>query len=179
MRRLLPATKTRTWVSRISPQSVRRIASSSKDSPPFKILGLQQVAIGSLNKSELSNLWGNILNVPKVGDYTSEKENVSEDILMLGEASWAVELDLMEPLDPDKSPKVHIPALNHIGLWVDDLKVAVEHLTEKGVRFTPGGIRKGASGHDVCFIHPKGNDKYPIGGCGVLLELVQAPDEMV
>jgi lactoylglutathione lyase len=47
-----------------------------------------------------------------------------------------------------------------------------------GVRFTPGGIRKGASGHDVTFIHPKGDANYPIGGGGVLIELVQAPDSL-
>jgi lactoylglutathione lyase len=40
--------------------------------------------------------------------------------------------------------QVHIPALNHIGLWVDDIEAAFEVLTAKGVRFTPGGIRKGA-----------------------------------
>jgi hypothetical protein len=39
---------------------------------------------------------------------------------------------------------------------VDPIHAAVEHLTEKGVRFAPGGIRKGASGHLVAFIHPKG-----------------------
>lgn len=44
-----------------------------------------------------------------------------------------------------------------------------------GVRFAPGGIRKGASGHDITFIHPKGNEEFPIGGQGVLIELVQAP----
>ena len=43
------------------------------------------------------------------------------------------------------------------------------------MRFAPGGIRKGAAGHDICFIHPKGNDEFPIGGEGVLIELVQAP----
>lgn len=40
-------------------------------------------------------------------------------------------------------------------------------------------IRKGASGHDVTFIHPKGNEQSPIGGCGVLIELVQAPKEVI
>ena len=50
----------------------------------------------------------------------------------------------MAPIDPEKSPKVHIPSLNHIGLWIDDLPKAVAYLTEKGVKFTPGGIRKGA-----------------------------------
>ena len=53
-----------------------------------------------------------------------------------------------------------------------------EWLEEQGVRFTPGGIRKGAAGYDVCFIHPKGNAESPIGAEGVLVELVQAPDEV-
>mmetsp|Transcript_16894 Transcript_16894/g.25108 ORF Transcript_16894/g.25108 Transcript_16894/m.25108 type:complete len:98 (+) Transcript_16894:301-594(+) len=85
----------------------------------------------------------------------------------------------MTPLDPDSSPKVHSPALNHIGLWVDDLPSAVAWMKKQGVRFTPGGIRKGAAGHDVTFIHPKGNDDSPIGGCGVLVELVQAPPNVI
>ena len=45
--------------------------------------------------------------------------------------------------DPEKSPKVHIPALNHIGLWVDNLDSAFSSLTSKGIRFA-GGIRMGA-----------------------------------
>ena len=44
------------------------------------------------------------------------------------------------PIDPDKSPKVHVPPLNHIGLWVDDLPAAVEWMEGQGVRFTPGGV---------------------------------------
>lgn len=48
-----------------------------------------------------------------------------------------------------------------------------------GVRFTLGGIRKGASGHNVTFIHPKGNEAAPIGGAGVLIELVQAPPDVI
>ena len=83
------------------------------------------------------------------------------------------------PIDPGKRPKVHDPALNHVGLWIDDLAAAVQWLGANGVRFTPGGIREGAAGHDVCFIHPKGNDAFPIGGEGVLIELVQAPLEVI
>ena len=85
----------------------------------------------------------------------------------------------MQPIDPHRSPKVHEPALNHVGLWMDDLPAAVQWLEAQGVRFTPGGIRKGASGFDVCFIHPKGNDERPQGGEGVLIELVQAPPELI
>ncbi len=146
---------------------------------PFRVLGLQQIAIGSLDKDALSGLWTGLLGVEKVGDYVSEPENVDEDILRLGEGAAAVEVDLMAPLDPERSPKVWVPTLNHIGLWVDDLAAAVDWLTAQGVRFTPGGIRRGASGHDVCFIHPKGNDENPRSGEGVLIELVQAPPELV
>ncbi len=98
----------------------------------------------------------------------------------------------MQPLDPNKAPKVHIPALNHVGLWVDNLEKCVEHLTAEGIKFTPGGIRKGAckynmtlcpflstnanlsivAGFNVCFIHPK-------SAAGVLVELVQAPEDVI
>jgi lactoylglutathione lyase len=111
--------------------------------------------------------------------YASESENVDEDICETGAGAFTVEVDLMQPIDPEKRPKVHEPALNHIGLWIDDLPTAVEWLEGQGVRFTPGGIRKGAAGHDVCFIHPKGNDAAPIGSEGVLVELVQAPDAVI
>ncbi len=146
---------------------------------PFKILGVQQIAVGAPDKSELKTLWCDLLGLEKVGEYTGESENVNEDILVAGKGLGKVEIDLMQPIDIDKRPKVHSPALNHIGLWVDDLPVAVEWLTAKGMRFTPGGIRKGASGHDICFIHPKSSEEFPYGGAGVLIELVQAPDDVI
>jgi lactoylglutathione lyase len=146
---------------------------------PFRILGLQQIAVGAPKKEELRKLWVDILGVTVVDTYRSERENVDEDIAVLGKGPTRVEIDLMEPVDPDKRPKVHDPALNHIGLWVDDLAAAVEWLGQQGVRFTPGGIRKGAGGFDVCFIHPKGDAGAPIGGVGVLIELVQAPADVI
>ena len=142
---------------------------------PFRVLGLQQVAVGGPDKTRLAHLWGDLFGLQKTGTFRSERENVDEDIYRLGDGPTAVELDLMQPLDLDARPKVHDPPLNHIGLWVDDLPAAVAWLEARGVRFTPGGIRRGASGHDVCFIHPKGNDVFPLGGEGVLIELVQAP----
>ncbi len=142
---------------------------------PFRVLGIQQIAVGGNSKASLRRLWVDLLGLVPEGSFQSEKENVDEDILSVGEGDARVEIDLMQPLDPDKKPKVNEPALNHIGLWIDDLPKAVAWLAEQGVRFTPGGIRRGASGHDVCFIHPKGNEETPQGGEGVLIELVQAP----
>jgi lactoylglutathione lyase len=148
-------------------------------SRPFRVLGLQQIAVGGLDKSRLRKLWVDTLGLSLEGNYKSEKENVDEDIAVAGRGPWRVEVDLMQPIDPEKKPKVNDPALNHVGLWVDNLEAAVEWLSKQGVRFTPGGIRKGAGGHNVTFIHPKGDDKTPIGGEGVLIELVQAPDELI
>jgi lactoylglutathione lyase len=146
---------------------------------PFRILGLQQVAIGGTSKQRLKSLWVDVLGLDVKGTFISERENVDEDICELGHGVHAVEIDLMQPMDADKKPAVHTTPLNHIGLWVDDLPKAVAWMTARGVRFAPGGIRKGASGHDICFIHPKGNDQFPLGGEGVLIELVQAPPAVI
>jgi lactoylglutathione lyase len=146
---------------------------------PFRILGLQQIAFGGLDKARLRRLWVDLFGVPAAGSYRSERENVDEDILALGVGPGKVEIDLMQPLDPARKPAVHEPPLNHIGLWVDDLPAAVEWLSAQGVRFAPGGIRKGGAGYDICFIHPRGNDQFPLCGEGVLIELVQAPAEVI
>jgi lactoylglutathione lyase len=146
---------------------------------PFRILGVQQIAIGGLDKRRLASLWVDMLGLSVTGHFVSERENVDEDICAVGSGPHAIEVDLMQPLDPDKRPAVHSTPLNHVGLWVDDLPAAVQWMTVHGVRFAPGGIRKGASGHDICFIHPKGNEEFPIGGEGVLIELVQAPPGVI
>jgi lactoylglutathione lyase len=145
---------------------------------PFKVLGIQQIAVGGLDKDRLRALWVDILGLSLSGNYQSASENVDEDIAIAGSGPLKVEVDLMQPIDPDKKPRVQDPPLNHVGLWVDELPAAVAWLQDRGVRFTPGGIRKGASGFDVCFIHPKGNEGSPVGGEGVLIELVQAPAEV-
>ena len=145
---------------------------------PFRILGIQQIAIGGPDKQRLRTLWVELFGLTIKSSFQSERENVDEDVCALGQGPYAVEVDLMQPLDPDKKPAVHATPLNHVGLWVDDLPKAVEWMTAHGVRFAPGGIRKGASGHDICFIHPRGNDEFPLGGEGVLIELVQAPPEL-
>ena len=146
---------------------------------PFKVLGIQQIAIGGLSKHRLRTLWVDMLGLSLTGQFVSERENVDEDICAMGAGPFKVEVDLMQPLDVAKKPAVYATPLNHVGLWIDDLAAAVSWLKARGVRFAPGGIRKGAAGFDICFLHPKGNDEFPISGEGVLVELVQAPPEVV
>jgi len=146
---------------------------------PFKVLGIQQIAIGAPDKMKLRKLWIDMLGLEITGNFVSERENVDEDIAAIGSGPFKVEVDLMQPVDPEKKPAVHVTPLNHIGLWIDDLPKAVEWLSANGVRFAPGGIRKGAAGFDITFMHPKANDEFPIGGEGVLIEMVQAPPAVI
>ncbi len=146
---------------------------------PFKVLGIQQIAIGGTDKARLRRLWVDMLGLTVSGNFVSERENVDEDICAIGDGPFRVEVDLMQPIDPNGKPAVHSTPLNHVGLWIDDLPAAVAWLVEQGVRFAPGGIRKGAAGYDICFLHPRANEAFPIAGEGVLVELVQAPVEVI
>jgi lactoylglutathione lyase len=146
---------------------------------PFRVLGIQQIAIGGSSKARLRTLWVDKLGLEVTGQFTSVRENVDEDICALGAGVHRVEVDLMQPIDPDARPAVQATPLNHVGLWIDDLPKAVDWLAKNGVRFAPGGIRRGAAGHDICFVHPKGSDEFPVGGEGVLIELVQAPPDVI
>jgi len=146
---------------------------------PFQVLGIQQIAVGAADKSRLRSFWIDLLGLEYHKTFISETENVDEDICVMGSGDFAVEVDLMQPLDSTLKPRVDHPALNHVGLWIDDLSAAVDWLTRQGLRFTPGGIRQGAAGHDVCFVHPKGNEEFPLSAEGVLVELVQAPPRVI
>jgi lactoylglutathione lyase len=154
-------------------------ATLAKSPRPFRILGVQQIALGSKDKTRLRRLWIDLLGLALEGSYRSERENVDEDIAVVGRGPARCEIDLMQPLDPTVRPAVHEPALNHLGLWVDDLPSAVQWLSAHGVRFAPGGIRRGAAGHDITFIHPKASQEAPLAGEGVLIELVQAPPDVI
>ncbi len=143
------------------------------------MLGVQQIALGARDKRSLFPLWIDLLGVERVGTFRSETENVDEDILRVGEGARAVEIDLMQPVDESRRPRPDTPPLNHFGLWVDDLSAAYSWLEARGVHFAPGGIRRGAAGHDVCFIHPRPSPTHPVCGEGSLIELVQAPLELL
>ena len=146
---------------------------------PFKVLGIQQIAIGGPSKQRLQQLWVHMLGLQVTGTFKSERENVDEDICAMGSGPFKVEVDLMQPLDEHKKPAVHATPLNHVGLWIDDLPKGVEWLAAQGVRVAPGGVGGGAAGYAITFLHPKASEEFPIAGEGVLIELVQAPPEVV
>lgn len=90
--------------------SRREFVGGNNKEKPFRILGLQQIAVGSTDQEGLRLLWKDILGLPQVGTFRSASENVDEDILILGDDDNGepVEVDLMTPLDPNKRPKVRV-----------------------------------------------------------------------
>lgn len=58
------------------------------------------------------------------------------------------------------------PGIHHIAVRVDDIRVALARLREKGARLIDEEPRNGAGGCLVAFVHPSSTG-------GVLLELVQ------
>ena len=78
---------------------------------PFQVLGLQQIAVGGLDKGALRRFWIDIMGLTPTGTYRSEKENVDEDIAVAGSGPFKVEVVLMQPIDPEKKPKVHVDAV--------------------------------------------------------------------
>lgn len=146
---------------------------------PFRILGVHHIAIGNADLGRLRHLWGDVLGLSLGEPFTLASENVTGSIARLEAGPYTVEVDLLQPLDSEKKPAPHLPPLNHVAFWVDRLDEAVAWLTQQGVRFTPGGIRKGAEGREMAFIHPKASDAFPVGGEGVMIELVQAPPTVI
>ena len=88
--------------------SGRASLSSTTKTRPFRVLGIQQIAIGCEERGPLDSLWKNIFGLEASASKRLEKENVEEDIVKLGPKNsvYEVELDLMTPIDADKSPKV-------------------------------------------------------------------------
>ncbi|HKK08153.1 MAG TPA: VOC family protein, partial [Gemmatimonadota bacterium] len=83
-----------------------------------------------------------------------------------GEGAGRVEL--LEPTAPDtpvgRFLERHGPGLHHVCLTVPDLDGALERAREEGGEPLPPGIRTGAGGTRVAFLHPR-------SAGGVLLEL--------
>jgi lactoylglutathione lyase len=62
---------------------------------PFRVLGMQQVAIGGTDKGRMKTLWVDMLGLTQTGTFQSERENVDEDILAMGQGAFKVEVDIM------------------------------------------------------------------------------------
>lgn len=79
-------------------------------------------------------------------------------------------VELLEPREPDTPVGRFLerngPGLHHVAFRVPSLERAVEEFESRGLRVVDDGIRPGARGHRVVFLHPASTGK-------VLIELVE------
>ena len=94
-------------------------------------------------------------------------QGVRAHVVPVGEAT----IELLEPTSPDSPIARFIekrgPGLHHVTLRVDDLRVVLDRLKERGIRLIDEQPRPGAEGALIAFVHPAGTH-------GVLVELMQA-----
>jgi methylmalonyl-CoA/ethylmalonyl-CoA epimerase len=130
------------------------------------------IAVNALAESQ--PLYEALLGTRAAGRETIESEGVR--VAFFGEGPGRVEL--LEPTGPD-SPVARFlqrrgPGLHHVCLVVTDLDAALARAAERGAEPLPPGIRVGAGGRRVAFLHPR-------SAGGVLLELAEdrpePPDE--
>ena len=96
-----------------------------------------------------------------------ESQHVRAHVVPAGQSA----LELLEATAPESPIAKYLdkrgPGLHHITLRVDDVRAAIAHLKERGVRLIDEQPRPGAEGALVAFIHPA-------AAHGVLVELKQA-----
>jgi lactoylglutathione lyase len=66
---LRAAILTRSFGVGVRQTQARYLASTAASDRPFQVLGIQQVAIGALDKGPLAHLWCDLFGVKKIGDY--------------------------------------------------------------------------------------------------------------
>jgi methylmalonyl-CoA/ethylmalonyl-CoA epimerase len=80
-------------------------------------------------------------------------------------------LELLEATAPESPIAKYVekrgPGLHHVTLRVDDIRAALSHLKDRGVKLIDAEPRAGAHGSLVAFIHPS-------SAHGVLVELTQS-----
>jgi methylmalonyl-CoA/ethylmalonyl-CoA epimerase len=120
------------------------------------------VAVRSLRES--AKFYRDLLGLEFGGEEEVASEGVRVAFLQAGEPR----IELLEPLDEGSAVARHIQkrgeGIHHVCFEVEDLDGAVRDLREGGARLVDPGIRRGAEGSRVAFVHPRSSG-------GVLVEL--------
>lgn len=129
---------------------------------------IDHVGIAVHTLAEAVPFYEALLGEPPTGRETVEDEGVC--VAFFGRGAGRVEL--LEPTDADSAIgrflTRHGPGLHHICLTVPDLEAALDRGRVAGAEVLAPGIRVGAEGSRVAFIHPRSTG-------GVLLELREEP----
>jgi len=131
---------------------------------------IDHIGIAVKSLAEALPVWTALLGI----DADGEEEVPSEQVRVAFFGSDAGRIELLEATGPESPIARFIdsrgPGVHHVCLRVTDLEAALSRARHSGLEPIAPGIREGAGGHRVAFLHPRGTG-------GVLLELTEAPAE--
>lgn len=136
----------------------------------MRVTRVDQVAIAVEDLDAALSFYRRAFGLTAESREVVESDGVEEAVLPAG----GTRLQLLEPVSED-SPVARFlarrgPGLHHVGLAVESLAEALEHLRREGVRLIDEEPRRGGGGHLVAFVHPAATG-------GVLVELIEERDE--
>lgn len=136
---------------------------------PFKVLGIEHVALAVKDTDAPSSLFGSLLGI----EHTSSEEIVDQKVVTDIFDTGHGKIELLGALSDD-SPISNFLAnrgegVHHIAFKVDKLLPALDYLKNKGIQLIDESPRVGAEGLLIAFLHPKSTH-------GVLVELCQSPE---
>ena len=102
----------------------------------------------------------------------------AQDEELLRSIAQAWELGIADPILIGNKGEIEKIAAGS-GLDLAPFDLIDEPDDRKACRLAVRLVRQGAAGYDICFLHPKSNEEFPIAGEGVLIELVQAPADVI
>ena len=127
---------------------------------------IDHIGIATRQLKEATALWQDALGLEIDSTEEVAEQGVRIAMLPIGETH----IELLEPLTVESPIGRFLdkrgPGIHHIAIRVDDIRMTLEQLKEKGARLIDETPRMGAGGCLVAFIHPSSTN-------GVLLELVQ------
>jgi methylmalonyl-CoA/ethylmalonyl-CoA epimerase len=131
---------------------------------------IDHIGIATRGIEEALGFWRDALGLEVKHTETVEGQGVRVAMLPAGEPR----VELLEPTGPDTPVARFLekrgPGIHHVAVRVADIRAALARLKAQGARLIDEEPRAGAGGCLVAFVHPA-------AAGGVLLELVQHPNE--
>jgi methylmalonyl-CoA/ethylmalonyl-CoA epimerase len=131
---------------------------------------VEHIGIATRSIEEALGFWRDALGLEVKHTETVEEQGVRVAMLPIGEPR----IELLEPTGPDSPVSKFLekrgPGIHHVAVRVADIRAALARLKAAGARLIDEEPRIGAGECLVAFVHPASSG-------GVLLELVQHPNE--
>ena len=135
---------------------------------PFKVLGIEHVALAVKDVDTPSELFGSLLGI----EHTSSEEITDQKVNTHIFDTTQGKIELLDALSDDSPISKFLEdrgeGLHHIAFKVDKLRPALDYLKNNGIKLIDETPRIGAEGLLTALLHPKSTH-------GVLVELCQSP----